>query len=286
VGESGSGKSATSLALVRLLPDNAILRGSVTLRGEELSALSEQALANVRGRRIGVVFQDPARALNPVLSIGKQVREILQRHLGLSHAAADERAEALLREVGINDARARLEQYPHELSGGLKQRVMIAIALACEPELLIADEPTTALDVTIQRQVLLLLRRLCSERQLALMLITHDFGVVAAMADRVAVMYAGRIVEQADAAALFAAPRHPYTRGLLAANPRQVLEAEGEVTLQPIPGSPPDPLLTFTGCAFAARCSLRIEQCATLPPLAEVSPGHAAACWRAEEPAA
>ncbi|MSP97101.1 MAG: ABC transporter ATP-binding protein, partial [Betaproteobacteria bacterium] len=222
----------------------------------------------------------PSRALNPVLSIGRQITEVLLRHSMSNKHRALARAEELLTEVGVSDARLRLRQYPHELSGGIKQRVMIAIAIACEPELLIADEPTTALDVTIQGQVLRLLRRLCDDRGVALVLVTHDFGVVAAIADRVAVMYAGRVVEYAVAPALFRNPRHPYAQGLLTANPRRVLDADSDTAvLDPIPGSPPNPFDSDSGCSFAPRCSRRHDLCASRPLLRDFGNGHSAACW-------
>jgi peptide/nickel transport system ATP-binding protein len=280
VGESGSGKSTMSLGLVGLLPGNAQTSGRVRLEGDEILGKTETQLEDVRGRRVGIVFQDAARALNPVLTIGRQIGEVLQRHLGLPAAAALARAVELLTEVGVNDPAARIKQYPHQLSGGLKQRVMIAIAIACEPALVIADEPTTALDVSVQGQVLRLLRRLCTERRLALLLVTHDFGVVAAAADDVAVMYAGRVVEYADAVRLFQAPGHPYTRALLAATPRIALNAAGERTkIVPIPGAPPDPLAQPEGCSFAPRCTDRFERCIERPPLRDGTAGDRAACW-------
>jgi oligopeptide/dipeptide ABC transporter ATP-binding protein len=280
VGESGSGKSTMALGLVGLLPGNAQTSGRVRLEGDDILGTSEMQLEDVRGRRVGVVFQDAARALNPVLTIGRQIAEVLQRHLNVSAHTALARAVELLTEVGVNDPVARIKQYPHQLSGGLKQRVMIAIAIACEPALVIADEPTTALDVSVQGQVLRLLRRLCTERRLALMLVTHDFGVVAAVADDVAVMYAGRIIEYADAVRMFQAPEHPYTRALLAATPRIALNEDGErAKIEPIPGSPPDPLLQPGGCSFAPRCVDRFEHCVERPPLRDGPAGDRAACW-------
>ena len=282
VGESGSGKSTLSLGLIGLLPDNARVKGRIDFDGRDLLSCSEDELCDIRGRRIGFIFQDPSRALNPVLSIGRQIAEVLRRHSAVDAAEALARAENLLKEVGVNDARLRLRQYPHELSGGIKQRVMIAMAIACGPELLIADEPTTALDVTIQGQVLRLLRQLCSQRGLALVLVTHDFGVVAAMADRVAVMYAGRVVEYAAAEDLFQSPRHPYSQGLLNANPRRVLDAAGDnEVLDPIPGSPPSPFDSDSGCSFAPRCARRHDTCASRPVLRECGNEHLAACWLA-----
>ena len=278
VGESGSGKTTLCMALLRLLPSNAEFGGMVQLAGEDLSKLSELQLSDIRGRRVGVIFQDPARALNPVLTIGRQIGEVLERHLEMPRHLARQRAANLLIEVGISDPLMRLQQYPHELSGGLKQRVMIAIAIACEPDLLIADEPTTALDVTIQRQVLRLLRKLSSERRLSVVLVTHDFGVVAGLADHVAVMYAGRIVEYGDVVEIFHRPRHPYTQALLSANPRRVLDSEdGMVSLEPIPGAPPSPQEKLLGCEFAPRCRHRQESCSVSPNLTELP--HSVACW-------
>jgi oligopeptide/dipeptide ABC transporter ATP-binding protein len=280
VGESGSGKSTLSMAIAGLLPSNAQVAGEVMFDGVNLLNLSEDDLSDIRGRRLGVVFQDAGRSLNPVLTIGRQIGEVLQRHMGADGRAARRRAVELLVEVGVNDPELRVKQYPHELSGGLKQRVMIATAIACEPDLLIADEPTTALDVTIQGQVLRLLQRLRVERGLSLILVTHDFGVVASMADRVAVMYAGAIVEYADAVELFHDPRHPYSEALLNANPRRVLDAAGEgAKLEPIPGSPPNPLDLFPGCSFAPRCPKKHDACSEIPALVASRPGHDAACW-------
>lgn len=282
VGESGSGKSTLSMAIAGLLPTNAQVSGEVMFDGTDLLTRSEHDLSDIRGRRLGVIFQDAGRSLNPVLTIGRQIGEVLQRHMGADRHTARRRAVELLTEVGVNDPELRAKQYPHELSGGLKQRVMIATAIACEPDLLIADEPTTALDVTIQGQVLRLLQRLRAERGLALILVTHDFGVVAAMADRVAVMYAGAIVEYADAVELFHDPRHPYSEALLNANPRRVLDAADEgARLEPIPGSPPNPLDLFSGCSFAPRCPKKHDACSAIPKLAVSRPGHAAACWLA-----
>jgi oligopeptide/dipeptide ABC transporter ATP-binding protein len=252
----------------------------VRLGGDDLLGMPEDVLENVRGKRIGVVFQDAARALNPVLTIGRQIAEVVQRHRGVPEDVALARAVELLAEVGVNDPQTRVKQYPHQLSGGLKQRVMIAVAIACEPELVIADEPTTALDVSVQGQVLRLLRRLCTERRLALLLITHNFGVVSALADRVAVMYAGRIVESAGVVPVLREPAHPYTRALIAASPRLALEGHDEApAMAPIPGTPPSPLDEDAGCSFAPRCAYRFEACAERPPLRETANGGVAACW-------
>ena len=265
VGESGCGKSVTWLAVLGLLPGSAAVGGSATLDGQELVGAPAPVLERVRGGRVAMIFQDPASALNPVHRIGRQVGEAVALHRGLRGAAAAAEALRLLDEVGIPDARNRMATYPHEMSGGQNQRVMIAMALAGRPELLIADEPTTALDVTIQAQILDLLRRLQREHGMALVLISHDLGVVAEMCERVCVMYAGRIVEEADAGALFAGPRHPYTAGLMGAlppltGPRRRLTA--------IPGRVPEPWAMPPGCAFAPRCPERIDPCDFgVPPL-------------------
>ncbi len=278
VGESGSGKSITWLASLGLLGPRARIGGSVRLDGEELIGAPTVALEAVRGRRVAMIFQDPASALNPVHRVGRQIGEALALHRGLDGAAARAEAVRLLDRVGIADARRRLDEYPHQLSGGMNQRVMIAMALAGEPELLIADEPTTALDATIQAQILDLLRALRREGGMAMVLISHDLGVVAENSDRIAVMYAGRIVEEAPTAELFAAPRHPYTRGLLAAlpdldGPRRPLVA--------IPGTVPDPAHLPAGCSFAPRCPQAVAACGTaVPILVGVGPAHRAACIR------
>jgi peptide/nickel transport system ATP-binding protein len=280
VGESGSGKSVTWLAAMRLLPAKAAVTGRVTLDGRDLLASSEREIERVRGGRVAMIFQDPASALNPVLTIRRQLAEPLARHRGLSGRAIDAEARRLLDLVGIPDPGGRLSSYPHEMSGGQNQRVMIAMALAGEPDLLIADEPTTALDVTIQAQILDLILRIRRETGMALVLISHDLGVVAETCDRVAVMYAGRIVETAPAAALFEAPRHPYARGLLDALPP--LDARRPLTA--IPGAVPDPRAMPEGCAFAPRCAHAAGACrASVPDLRALSPGRAAACARAED---
>ncbi len=263
VGESGCGKSVTWLAVLGLLPGSATVGGSATLDGRELVGAPVSALERVRGGRVAMIFQDPASALNPVHRIGRQVGEAVTLHRGLSGGAATAEALRLLDEVGIPDARNRMTAYPHEMSGGQNQRVMIATALAGRPELLIADEPTTALDVTIQAQILDLLRRLQREHGMALVLISHDLGVVAEMCERVCVMYAGRIVEEAHAGALFAGPRHPYTAELMGAlppltGPRRRLTA--------IPGRVPEPWAMPPGCAFAPRCPKQIEACDVAVP--------------------
>jgi peptide/nickel transport system ATP-binding protein len=265
VGESGSGKSVTALAIMGLLPRRGVrVTGSVSFEGRELLSLRQDDLRDLRGRDIAMVFQDPLSSLNPVVPIGTQVTEVLARHRGLSGAAARKEAAALLDVVGIPDPQRRLKEYPHQLSGGMRQRALIAMAVACKPKLLIADEPTTALDVTIQAQILELLKGLVREQGTALVLITHDLGVVAGLCDRVNVMYSGRIVEQADRRTLFVSPRHPYTTGLLGSIPR-LDSAEGS-PLQPIPGSPTDTLPWPSACAFAPRCPRKLEVCTTVTP--------------------
>jgi len=255
VGESGCGKSTTALAVLGLLPPALRVRGSIRFDGEELVG-NRPALARVRGRRIGMVFQEPATALNPVFSVGEQVAEVLRRHLGAGRRAAWRRAVELLSEVGIADAALRARELPHALSGGMRQRVLIAAAIAAEPDLVIADEPTTALDVTVQAQVLDLLRALCAARGTSLLLISHDLGVVARLARRVAVMYAGRVVERADARALYARPLHPYTRALFDALPQRARPHE---PLAAIPGAVPPPDALPAGCRFHPRCPRRAE---------------------------
>ncbi|HEY2189951.1 MAG TPA: ABC transporter ATP-binding protein [Caldimonas sp.] len=277
VGESGSGKTMLSRAILRLLPPNATLTGSVRFDGEELTALGPEALRRLRGRSIAVVFQDPMTSLNPVLTIGTQIVETLQAHLELHAAAARARAIELLAAVGLSSPEERLNQYPHQLSGGMRQRVAIAIAVSCEPRLLIADEPTTALDVTVQAQILDLLAREQQRRHMAMLLITHDLGIVAGRTDEVAVMYAGKIVERAATRTLFKAMRMPYTEALLAAIPR--VDAAPHTPLAAIPGRPPDMTRLPPGCAFAPRCPRAGERCARERPSLSGAPGHAFACW-------
>jgi oligopeptide/dipeptide ABC transporter ATP-binding protein len=291
VGESGSGKSVTALAILRLVsePAGRITAGAIRLDGQDLLRLDDEAMRRVRGHRIGMVFQEPMTSLNPVLSIGRQLTEAMQTHLGLTRSAAQARAVELLQLVGIAEPQRRLRQYPHHLSGGMRQRAMIAMALSCKPELIIADEPTTALDVTIQAQILHLMQGLCRRLDVALVIITHNLGVVARYADRVNVMYAGRIVERGTAADLYRAPSHPYTIGLLNSVPR--LDRPRDVPLEPIPGSPPDPLALPSGCTFRPRCRLAMPHCAeAAPPLRQVAGAHESACFelhrlRALEPA-
>jgi peptide/nickel transport system ATP-binding protein len=283
VGESGCGKSVTWLAALGLLPSRARIGGSVTIGGQELLGAPAPVLERVRGGRIAMIFQDPASSLNPVHRIGRQIAEALTLHRGMGGGAARAEAKRLLDQVGIPDAARRLDAYPHELSGGQNQRVMIAIALAGRPELLVADEPTTALDVTIQAQILELMQQLRRDTGMALVLISHDLGVVAEACDRVAVMYAGRIVEQAPIARLFAAPAHPYTRGLLGALP----PIEGpRRRLAAIPGGVPEPWAMPPGCAFAPRCPSRSALCeAGLPPAVPLAASHEAACRHITIPA-
>ncbi len=278
VGESGCGKSVTWLAALGLLPAKARISGSVRLGGTELVNAPVSTLESVRGRRVAMIFQDPASALNPVHRVGKQVEEALRLHRGLRGASARAEARRLFDQVGIPDAGRRLDAWPHELSGGQNQRVMIAMALAGQPEMLVADEPTTALDVTIQAQILELLDAIRREQNMALVLISHDLGVVAETCDRVLVMYAGQVVERAPARALFEAPAHPYAQGLLAALPP--LEGPRE-RLSAIPGQVPDPLRMPPGCAFAPRCPKAGPDCdAALPALRALEPARSAACLR------
>ena len=279
VGESGCGKSVTALSIMRLLPEPParIVSGSIRFDGRELTKLSERELEGIRGREIGMVFQDPMTALNPTLTIGTQIVEVLRRHLGLDKSAARRRAAELLDEVGIPRAADRLDDYPHRFSGGMRQRVVIAIAIACEPRLLIADEPTTALDVTVQAQVLDLLDDLRREHEMAMILITHNMGVVVESADDVAVMYAGQIVEQAPAAELFGAPEHPYTEALLASLPDLDDAAARQGRLAAIPGRPPDLIDPPGACRFAERCPYAGcgDSCALEPPaLRQIRPLH------------
>jgi peptide/nickel transport system ATP-binding protein len=279
VGESGCGKTVTALSLVGLLPPSAEVSGHVRLDGEDLVQVPVARLRELRGKQVGFVFQEPMTSLNPVLTVGRQVGEVLRRHQGMSRQAAQRRAAELLDLVGVPEAERRLGEYPHQLSGGLRQRVMIAIAVACQPRVLIADEPTTALDVTIQAGILDLLRDLRQRLGTAIVLITHDLGVVADVADRVLVMYAGRKVEEAGADDLFAAPQHPYTVGLLGAVPNPARHAAGS-HLQEIPGMVPSLSQPIPACAFAPRCPRADDRSRSQrPPLEEVRPGHLVACF-------
>jgi len=281
VGESGCGKSVTALSIMRLLPhppaENA--GGSVLFEDQDLLDLPESAMRKIRGGKIGMIFQDPMTCLNPTMTVGKQIGEALGIHLNLSKDEGLKRAAALLEQVGIPAAAERINSYPHQFSGGMRQRVMIAIALACNPKLLIADEPTTALDVTVQAQILELINGVCSDFGTAVMLITHDLGVVAGMTDRVVVMYAGKVVETAPTDELFVNPSHPYTLGLLASVPR--LDEERHSQLKTIEGAPPDLLKPPPGCPFMPRCAFAHPICRTMPPLDPVAgnAAHFKACW-------
>ncbi|GDX04354.1 ABC transporter ATP-binding protein [Buttiauxella sp. A111] len=277
VGESGCGKSVTCKSVLKLLGSNGkVVGGHVHFKGEDLARKTLEQMRHIRGNDIAMIFQDPMTALNPVLTIGKQMSEILIRNQNLSKKAAKEKAIAMLQQVGIGNAEIRYNQYPHEFSGGMRQRVMIAIALSCHPALLIADEPTTALDVTIQAQILRLLKQLQQQTDTAIMLITHDLGVVAQVCSRVVVMYGGLVMEQGSVEDIFYRPAHPYTRGLLASLPRP---GETGARLSPIEGSPPGLLNPPPGCPFAERCPQRMARCSTLPPMYETGEEHQAMCW-------
>ncbi|WP_047309410.1 ABC transporter ATP-binding protein [Rhodopseudomonas palustris] len=284
VGESGCGKSMTSLAIMGLLPTPParVTGGSVLLEGRDLTRLSDSKMQAVRGREIGIIFQDPMSSLNPVYTVGYQLAEVLRRHFKLDRRAAEKRALELLDRVHIPDARRRLDAYPHELSGGMNQRVVIAMAIACEPKLLIADEPTTALDVTIQAQIIELLKEIQRESRMGMIFITHDLGVIADVADRVTVMYAGKKAEEAPVDALFDDPRHPYTRGLIGATPKPGDERRHR--LVEIPGAVPGLAERPTGCAFANRCPSVFDRCRVeQPALIHQGARHLAACFLAAE---
>jgi len=281
VGESGCGKSVTASSILRLIPEPpGRIAGAIRFQGQDLLQLEEAAMRDIRGNDISMIFQEPMTSLNPVLSIGRQLGETLRLHQGLNREAADARAVEMLILVGIAEPRRRLKEYPHQLSGGMRQRVMIAMALACNPKLLIADEPTTALDVTIQAQILDLMRDLKRRVGAAIILITHDLGVVAEVAERVMVMYAGRKVEEAPVAKLFAAPRHPYTQGLLGAVPKLGSSLSGaETRLAEIPGLVPSLKKRIDGCVFASRCAIAADICRSVaPPLETKAAGHVASC--------
>jgi peptide/nickel transport system ATP-binding protein len=282
VGESGSGKTVTGLSVLGLLPRGVgrIASGSITLDGRDLQSLSERELRRVRGNDVAMVFQEPMTSLNPAFRIGDQIAETVRLHRGGSRRAAKQRAVEVLDLVGIPDARRRADDYPHEFSGGMRQRAMIAMAVSCEPRLLIADEPTTALDVTIQAQVLELLARMQSELDMSMLLVTHDLGVVAEVCERVVVMYAGQVVEQAEVGELFDHPRHPYTEGLLAAMPQ--LGTRGK-RLPSIPGRTPEPWAMPPGCRFAPRCGHAADACTQLQPLLPTRPAHLSRCVRHDE---
>jgi peptide/nickel transport system ATP-binding protein len=285
VGESGCGKSVTAMSILRLIPEPpGKIAGAIKFQGKDLLKLSDREMRAIRGNSISMIFQEPMTSLNPVLTVGRQIGETLRLHQGLSAHQAEERAIEMLELVGIPEARRRVREYPHQLSGGMRQRVMIAIALACNPKLLIADEPTTALDVTIQAQILDLMRDLKHRVGAAIVLITHDLGVVAEVAERVIVMYAGRKVEEATVAQLFAKPRHPYTQGLLGSVPKLGSSLTGETTrLAEIPGLVPSLKRKLDGCVFASRCQYATDLCRQVAPgLEEKVPGHIAACHYAE----
>jgi oligopeptide transport system ATP-binding protein len=279
VGESGCGKSVTSLAILGLLARNGrVESGRALFQGRDLIRQSDRALRRIRGREIAMIFQDPMSSLNPVLTIGRQIREALETHFDMDRKEAEATAAEALDRVGIPSAKERIKDYPHQFSGGMRQRAMIAMALACKPKLLIADEPTTALDVTIQAQILDLLRALVAEENAALILITHDLGVVAGMCERVNVMYAGMFVETGSADQLFGAPRHPYTLGLLQSVPR--LDAARRARLHPIEGAPPNMLRPPVACPFQPRCRFEVDLSRQqVPPLVELEPGHKVACF-------
>ena len=291
VGESGCGKSVTAMSILRLIPEPpGKIAGEVRFNGRDLLSLSDRDMRRIRGNDISMVFQEPMTSLNPVLTIGRQIAETVMLHEGLTRAGGNQRTLEMLRLVNIPEPERRLTQYPHELSGGMRQRVMIAMALACNPKLLIADEPTTALDVTVQAQILDLMRALKSRTGAAIILITHDLGVVAEMAERVVVMYAGRKVEEAGVRDLFARPRHPYTRALLASIPHLNAAGHGagggkpgdRARLAEIPGVVPSLKSKIAGCLFAARCSSAVDQCrAAVPAFEAKAAGHFAACWMA-----
>lgn len=279
VGESGCGKSVTALSLLRLVPPpGRIVRGKIVLDGEDLLAKPEREMERYRGRRLAMVFQDPMTSLNPVLTVGLQIQEVLERHRGLRGARARQKATEMLRLVGIPNPERRLRQYPHEFSGGMRQRVMIAMAICCDPELLILDEPTTALDVTIQAQILELIRELKRRIRTSVLLITHDLGVVAGLAERVLVMYAGKLVEAGPVRAIYREPRHPYTWALLNSVPR--LDRVGKRRLVPVEGHPPDLLQAPAGCSFHPRCRYALRICQREePPSFSVGADHVAFCW-------
>jgi peptide/nickel transport system ATP-binding protein len=289
VGESGCGKSVTAMSILRLIPEPpGKLAGAIRFNGKNLLELSEPAMRDIRGNEISMIFQEPMTSLNPVLTVGRQIGETLRLHQGMSARQAEDRAVDMLKLVGIPEAERRVKEYPHQLSGGMRQRVMIAIALACNPKLLIADEPTTALDVTIQAQILDLMRDLKHRVGAAIVLITHDLGVVAEVAERVVVMYAGRKVEEAKVGPLFRNPRHPYTQGLLGSVPKLGSSLDGtETRLQEIPGLVPSLKQKLQGCVFASRCAYATDLCRSVAPgLEEKAPGHIVACHYALKEAA
>ena len=283
VGESGCGKSVSALSVLRLIPNppGKIVSGEIIFEGEDILKMDEDEVRHIRGNKIGMIFQEPMTSLNPVLTIGRQLTETLELHLKMDKQASGQRAVELLELVGIPEAKSRINDYPHQFSGGMRQRVMIAMALSCNPKLLLADEPTTALDVTIQAQILEVLTRLTRELGTAVIIITHNLGVVARYADRVNVMYAGKIIESTTALELYAKPRHPYTLGLLKSVPR--LDEARKLKLDPIEGMPPDLIHLGAGCPFRPRCRFAVDRCAAEnPPLLAVGDNHTAACWEWE----
>ena len=284
VGESGCGKSVSALSVMRLIPDppGKIVDGEIQFENEDILKVDMDDMRRIRGGKISMVFQEPMTSLNPVLTVEKQLTETLELHMGMTKAEARQEGVNLLTRVGIPDPESRIKQYPHQFSGGMRQRVMIAMALSCNPRLIIADEPTTALDVTIQAQILELMKSLTTEFGVALIVITHNLGVVARYADRMNIMYAGKIIERGSAMEIYANPRHPYTIGLLHSVPR--LDQPRREKLDPIEGQPPDLINVPEGCSFRARCRWAIDKCAVeAPPLMPTSDGHWAACWRSEE---
>ena len=284
VGESGCGKSVSALSLMRLIPSppGEIVGGEVWFENRDILKIRMDEMRAIRGGKISMIFQEPMTSLNPVLTIERQLTETLQLHKGMSRAEAREEAESLLERVGIPDPSRRIRQYPHQFSGGMRQRVMIAMALSCSPRLIIADEPTTALDVTIQAQILELMKGLTAEAGVALIIITHNLGVVARYADRVNIMYAGKIIERGRAREIYGNPRHPYTVGLLKSVPR--LDQPRRARLEPIEGQPPDLVNTPEGCHFRPRCRWAVAQCETeAPPLMQTGEGHWSACWQADQ---
>ena len=284
VGESGCGKSVSALSVMRLIPNppGQIVGGEILLDGEDILKIDMDDMREIRGAKIAMVFQEPMTSLNPVLTVERQLTETLQLHMGMNKQQAQEEGVNLLTRVGIPDPESRIKQYPHQFSGGMRQRVMIAMALSCNPRLIIADEPTTALDVTIQAQILDLMKSLTSEFGVALIVITHNLGVVARYAYRVNIMYAGKVIERGNAREIYSNPRHPYTVGLLRSVPR--LDLPRRAKLDPIEGQPPDLINLPQGCSFRERCRWAIEKCATdSPELLESSEGHLSACWRAED---
>ena len=280
VGESGCGKSVSALSIMGLIPSppGRIVHGEVVFNGDDIRTYDDEEMRAIRGKEIAMIFQEPMTSLNPVLTIGRQLTETVELHLGYDRKQSTARAVELIGMVGIPDPERRLKQYPHEFSGGMRQRVMIAMALSCNPKLLIADEPTTALDVTIQAQILELMKGLCKEFGASLIIITHNLGVVARYADRVNVMYAGKVIERGSARDIYAHPKHPYTLGLLHSVPR--LDEPRRVKLDPIEGQPPDLINLPPGCSFRPRCSFAVDRCAEeIPPLVQVDEGHVSACW-------